>query len=262
MPTVRSLEEVREAIDKVPNEQVKRALTSFVDTAGNDVNKVRENIEAWFDSSMDRVSGWYKRRTQWILVVLGLAVSIALNVNTLTIAYHLWRDPPLRNLLVAQAQANVQQQSGSNNTGTAGDRLKDNQEALEALGLPIGWSNVDFKLDDKWTEKDERGNSLFLWNLLYWVFWPLLGWILTAGAISFGAPFWFDLLNKFMVVRSTVKPHEKGPEEASEDRQRHVKPSPTYLGATEPRSLGTGSATPESFQPHEWTQGNPQEGIV
>jgi hypothetical protein len=34
-----------------------------------------------------------------------------------------------------------------------------------------------------------------------------------------GAPFWFDLLNKIMVVRSTVKPKEKSPEEASEDRQ-------------------------------------------
>jgi hypothetical protein len=28
-----------------------------------------------------------------------------------------------------------------------------------------------------------------------------------------GAPFWFDVLNKVMVIRSTVKPHEKSPEE-------------------------------------------------
>ena len=34
-----------------------------------------------------------------------------------------------------------------------------------------------------------------------------------------GAPFWFDLLNKVMVIRSTVKPHEKSPEESSEDRR-------------------------------------------
>jgi hypothetical protein len=36
-------------------------------------------------------------------------------------------------------------------------------------------------------------------------------------AVSFGAPFWFDLLNRFMVVRSTVKPKEKSPEEESKD---------------------------------------------
>ena len=47
----------------------------------------------------------------------------------------------------------------------------------------------------------------------------LLGWIITAFAISLGAPFWFDILNKIMVIRSTVKPFEKSPPEGSEDRQ-------------------------------------------
>jgi hypothetical protein len=40
----------------------------------------------------------------------------------------------------------------------------------------------------------------------------------TILAISLGAPFWFDLLNKMMVIRSTVKPREKSREEGSEDR--------------------------------------------
>jgi hypothetical protein len=30
----------------------------------------------------------------------------------------------------------------------------------------------------------------------------LLGWIVTVLAISIGAPFWFDLLNKFVNLRS------------------------------------------------------------
>jgi hypothetical protein len=34
----------------------------------------------------------------------------------------------------------------------------------------------------------------------------LLGLLLTALAIALGAPFWFDLLNKFIVLRSSVKP--------------------------------------------------------
>ena len=46
----------------------------------------------------------------------------------------------------------------------------------------------------------------------------MLGWLLTASAISLGAPFWFDLLNKFLVIRATVKPREKSQEEGSEDR--------------------------------------------
>ncbi|MFL5618777.1 MAG: hypothetical protein ACJ79A_10340 [Gemmatimonadaceae bacterium] len=58
--------------------------------------------------------------------------------------------------------------------------------------------------------------ELRLWA---YVFEPLVGWTLAALAAMLGAPFWFDLLNKVMVVRSTVKPHEKSPEESSEDRQ-------------------------------------------
>lgn len=39
----------------------------------------------------------------------------------------------------------------------------------------------------------------------------------SESAVSLGAPFWFDLLNRFIVVRSTVKPREKCPEEKSKD---------------------------------------------
>jgi hypothetical protein len=46
-----------------------------------------------------------------------------------------------------------------------------------------------------------------------------LAWILTIGAISLGAPFWFDTLNKIIVLRATVKPEEKSPTEGSEDRR-------------------------------------------
>ena len=63
------------------------------------------------------------------------------------------------------------------------------------------------------------------------LFSAIIGWLITALAVSLGAPFWFDLLNKFMVIRSTVKPHEKSPEEASEDRQPR--------GATAPRGDDT-----------------------
>ena len=34
--------------------------------------------------------------------------------------------------------------------------------------------------------------------------WTILGWLITAFAISLGAPFWFDLLNKLMQVRNSV----------------------------------------------------------
>jgi len=43
------------------------------------------------------------------------------------------------------------------------------------------------------------------------------GWLVSALAISLGAPFWFDVLNRFVVLRSTVKPNEKSQTNASKE---------------------------------------------
>ena len=62
-----------------------------------------------------------------------------------------------------------------------------------------------------------------------------MGILLTGFAISQGAPFWFDLLNKFMVVRSTVKPTEKSQEQPSKDRPSAAMPD-TVPGEETPKS--------------------------
>src|SRR5262249_47579485 len=83
---------------------------------------------------------------------------------------------------------------------------------LDSINVPIGWAagwGAPMRGSEPGAEK--------VWNR--W-FAPFLGWLLTALAATLGAPFWFDMLNKVMVIRSTVKPHEKSPEEASEDRQQ------------------------------------------
>ena len=81
-------------------------------------------------------------------------------------------------------------------------RVQLDLEQLRTLGLPIGWSTA---LDDP------RSIHVAPW----WWLVRVVGWFLTACAISLGAPLWFDLLNKISVVRSTVKPQEKSPEEPS-----------------------------------------------
>lgn len=44
----------------------------------------------------------------------------------------------------------------------------------------------------------------------FFVLLKLLGWTLTAAAISLGAPFWFDLLQKVVQIRSSLKPAAAG----------------------------------------------------
>ena len=109
---------------------------------------------------------------------------------------------------------------------------------LGTLGLPVGWRRYDPAVDDAAVARmaDDSAKAAYLVENRVWPAsrdqWPassdqwraqisshLLGWLLTAIAISFGAPFWFDTLNKIMVIRSTVKPREKSGDEGSEDRQ-------------------------------------------
>lgn len=178
--------------------RVSSALVTLIDAAGNDLDRARRNIEKWFDNSMDRVSGWYKRRAQYIIFGFGLLLAIGANIDTVAIVRVLSTSQGLRQALVAQATqyaAKEKPAATDENTG-----LKDSMNRLQNLGLPLGWDeNVPGS-----RPTDPNGEGM-----------KVVGILLTAFAVSLGAPFWFDLLNKFIVVRSTVKPNEKSLPEPS-----------------------------------------------
>jgi hypothetical protein len=86
-----------------------------------------------------------------------------------------------------------------------------NVQAIQKLSLPIGWLRSGGDKYREWPGSNYFGYG----GWVYQLYWHWLGWLITALAVSLGAPFWFDMLNKLIVVRSTVKPHEKSPEEES-----------------------------------------------
>lgn len=200
---VLSIEQIRKNIAALGSPPVQRVLLTAIDTAEGDLARAQKNVEAWYDAAMDRVSGWYKRTTQAVLFVLGVLVAVVLNVNTLTIADYLYRDKAAREAMVARAQV-----AAANAQFADRATYQSIQAELESLKLPIGW---DRPLPQR---RDRNGQPTTDWLQI------VAGLLITAFATTLGAPFWFDLLNKVMVVRSTVKPHEKSPEEASEDKQR------------------------------------------
>jgi hypothetical protein len=203
-----SIESVRASVLNLKNPPVQRALLAAIDMAQGDLDRARANIEAWFDTAMDRVSGWYKRTTHWIIFWIALTLAVGLNIDTLAIADYLYRNDAAREAVVALAS------EATNNESEAGIAYEAAATQLKSLGLPIGWS-------DSWQRSGVSGHGS-VWGIVG----PILGWLVTAFAATLGAPFWFDLLNKIMVIRSTVKPHEKSPEEGSEDRQRRVVRAP------------------------------------
>jgi hypothetical protein len=273
---------VRESVRRVPSLHVQRILLAAIDDAQGDVAKLRANLEAWYDSGMDRVSGWYKRRTQHWLFIIGLGTAVALNVNTITIADYLAHNDDARAALVRRAellQQDTAYQRLVRDTTARAAVARAAYEDLGSLNLPIGW--------DRGEGMPAAGSGGGVWfNFLSR---QVLGLLLTAFAIMLGAPFWFDLLNKFMVIRSTVKPREKSPEEGSEDRQIAKPPPAVDAGASKDRrptdggsgdvaeptrraaTVGAGGPAPapavvEPIEPpHEdqaWSSGDPEEGIL
>ena len=208
-------------------EHLSRTVIAGIDYANGDIAKVRKAVEQWFDGAMDRASGWYKRRTQALLFTVGLLTAVVLNVDALHILHRLTSDKTFRDVVVNRAAAAKTPASAS-----AGDELATIQLArgeLDAVTMPIGWESPSAAGDTfpLWpaqfcSVQAGPGGAVseacaFPRGKVYCVARVAIGWLITALAIMLGAPFWFDVLNRIMIIRSTVKPHEKSPEEPSQD---------------------------------------------
>ena len=85
--------DVEAAIAALPSVELRRALLALYSDAKGDAEKFRHSAEQWFDDSMQRVSGWYRRHVQLVLWVLGIVVVVFLNVDTLQVAEHALEGP-------------------------------------------------------------------------------------------------------------------------------------------------------------------------
>ncbi|UCF90382.1 MAG: hypothetical protein JSW39_19070 [Desulfobacterales bacterium] len=170
---------------------LKKSLQIFVREAQGDLQGILAEVEQWFDDTMARVSGWYKRKTQLILLVLALVVSAGLNVDTISIANSLFKDAALRDAIVAAARQALPEREIAAKTGAA--RVSEIRGELERLHLPIGW----IKASDDTDDPREVPSSAAGWV------GKIIGLLVTIFAVSLGAPFWFDLVNKIINLRGS-----------------------------------------------------------
>jgi hypothetical protein len=214
--------DVRQAVQQVPDADVKRALLALVDEAQGDLEKIKKNFGVWFDHSMDRVSGWYRRKVQLIILLLGALVSFGLGVDTVATVKMLWGDSALRGALVAAAQTQVANQAAkqaanqtANQTanpgaaGTAATSPNFDQVGKDLNQLQTQFTAIDiptYPLKDvckDWKSVRTTPCPAGDWSLIFfWLNRHWLGFIITSAALSLGAPFWFDLLNKLVSMRS------------------------------------------------------------
>jgi hypothetical protein len=283
-------DELRNRIANLPDgDRLGQSLRSLLlMTGGQDVVAFKTVVEGWFNDTMDRVSGWYKRFSQTCMISIGILLAAAVNVDSIHIIQTLSKSPNLAKAVAAQAEsyaknappmtdeqkkeaqyakskavtdaqdalneaqklndkarADAAQQKLDNAKKAAQGKsqdqaLTDFNKAIEKLGstgIPIGWdqAQTSYFMADDLRDTDANGDEADAgWWAHFWRgFMVVCGWLVTALAASLGAPFWFDILSRFINIRSAGKaPNEKDPTASAKI------PSPTSLNATPGTTTG------------------------
>lgn len=200
-------------------------LEEYVREGESKLAKARQNVEKWFDDSMDRVSGTFKRYSQRVALIIGFFVALFLNVDSIDLTLYLWREPAVRLALAQNAE----------NFELPQDELEANpEEALQnfrnqftGLTLPVGWGITRmegpsiFAANCQLFPREDQSFGVPVPGTPFCFVPPqashhnnlavkLLGIILTALAARQGAPFWFDILKRVVNLRATgANPAEK-----------------------------------------------------
>lgn len=173
--------EIVAALGSVPKD-LRFKLLAVLTEAGEDITDIRAGVENWYDRTMAAASSWYRKQTRWFLFLAGVVIAVSLNVDGVHAVSTLYRDESTRSALVALA-GDVSQIECEGST--AAETRIDPDCIRDAVGgslpFPVGWDDID--------------TSMGGWAL------RALGWILIAGSVTVGAPFWFDLLGRALKTR-------------------------------------------------------------
>lgn len=205
---------------------LKSVLTSLLREGSGDIDALRSSLSAWFDKGMDRLSGSYKRWSQFWLFLMGVVLAVGMNVDCFKLVQSVGKAEVSAIASEAAAKIIADQKSDPG----AALNLEDMLKTLDSLSLPIGWKNCGDETKQERPAPDANAGATgdtkpasdagsnakdtatcvsslagFLsdstehpGNCVA----QILGWLLTGFLISFGAPFWFDLVSKFINIRS------------------------------------------------------------
>ena len=177
-----NFENIGADISAVKDDQIRNLLSSLYRKSAGNIEHFQNEIAVWFDTGMGRLSGAYKKQSQFWCFIIALVLAVMFNIDSVHLFKTLWLHP-----------ASVAQLSIAN-----ANPILANEAVAQLQLLPVGW------------------NGQFSWAA---VVKPsaILGWLVTASASLFGAPFWFDILKTLVRLRGTgTKPEQAWPQRSTE----------------------------------------------
>lgn len=191
---------------------IRRGLLNLVTESGMDLGNLTAGVEEWFDSVMERASGWYKRMVASAIVVVASLLVIVSNADTIMMLNVLYSSANTRSTIVALADevpgtaANPDSETGDQEFARAAYDVM-NQNLIgwgpfENEAPRPGLAGYVHRTPPSYTcGAEDAAAGCMQGFLLGWLV-KLIGLALTVAAVSMGAPFWFDLLNRFTNLRA------------------------------------------------------------
>jgi hypothetical protein len=162
-----------------------------------------DEIANTFTQIMERTSGVYKRNAKGVSFAFGFLAAALLNIDSFYVIEQLSKNSNLRQGInqvateVFQTNKSCFKDAQADPTKVAKckEKLQVSVKDLEKINqpLPIGWNEKGWFNGEQIKEQNDWLQAIF-------------GWLMTGVAVAMGAPFWFDILGKFINVRNTGKP--------------------------------------------------------
>ncbi len=196
-----------------------RSLDGNPEDEETTMNKAKTAFSVYYDEIMDRCTDWYKRSVHISLIAIGMVLAVAFDADTFKIFNSLTANPEARQELMTLAESFVSNNKLEAYTPTPRDstatdsaklvRVTELRSLVDSIlyneikkvpsPLGLGWAPT---YTEQLTTAETNGRSVLVFFLI-----KLFGWFITALAVSLGAPFWFDLLQKVINIRNAgVRP--------------------------------------------------------
>jgi hypothetical protein len=87
------------------------SVKAEIENTKNSIVAFREKVEDWFNSNMEQLSIWYKRKSRVIIFLIAVLLCAGLNIDTIMITKYLFQNETVRAKLVEAANQYVRAQN-------------------------------------------------------------------------------------------------------------------------------------------------------
>lgn len=180
---------------QMPDGDLKRTIQVFLNNTVDETKNFIGEIEGWYNEYMMRVNHKYKRSIKLPLFIVGFVVALVFNIDTVRIGNELWNDAPLRNNIAGMAEQFTDTTKSVDSINLSKQFF---QELKKEMELPTGWNYEQGYICQLEEDDENYSEGLYL-------FLKFIGFVLTGLIASFGAPFWYDALQKIIGLKKAVR---------------------------------------------------------